>query len=165
MSFFDHGFEGPICWHDVGSDKYRYSVVYLPADMVDALPFKEHPRLRVEGEIAEMPFNGAWIPAKGIWYLMVPKAIMAGAGLSVGDTVEVRFSVADQNHVDMPDELAALLKQDKEFAKRWDALTPGKQRGYAYLVSSAKQSATRVNRAQKAADLLCQGLGPNGRPL
>ncbi|MEM9734466.1 MAG: YdeI/OmpD-associated family protein [Pseudomonadota bacterium] len=165
MSYFDHGFEGPICWHDVGSDKYQYAVVYLPEDLVGDLPLKEHPRLRVEGEIAEMPFNGAWIPAKGIWYLMVPKEIRESVSLSVGDMVEVRFSVADQDHVDMPDELIALLKQDKAFAKRWDALTPGKQRGYAYLVSSAKQNATRVKRAQKAADLLAKGLGPNGRPL
>lgn len=165
MSFFDHGFEGPICLHDVGSDKSQYTVVYLPPELATDLPLKEHPRLRVEGEIAELPFNGAWQPSKGLWYLMMPKTIMANADLAVGDTVEVSFSVADQNHVDMPDELSALLKQDKAFAKRWDTLTPGKQRGYAYLVSSAKQSTTRVKRAQKAADLLEQGLAPNGRPL
>lgn len=165
MSYFDHGFEGPICWHDVGSDKYRYTVVYLPDEIAAQLPLKQHPRLRVAGEIAEMPFNGAWQPAKGVWYLMVPKIIMAQAGLAVGDSVEVRFSVADQDYVEMPEELTLLLKQDKAFAERWKVLTPGKQRGYAYLVSSAKQSATRANRAQKAADLLAQGLGPNGKRL
>ena len=36
--FYDHEFEAPIVHHDVGSARYRYTVVYLPHAMIKRLP-------------------------------------------------------------------------------------------------------------------------------
>jgi hypothetical protein len=63
---YPFSFEGEVVHHDVGT--YRYTVIFLPADIAGQLPFAEHPRLRVTGEVAEIPFSGAWQPVRGRWY-------------------------------------------------------------------------------------------------
>lgn len=49
--------------------------------------------------------------------------------------------------VTLPEELAEVLAQDEEGNQHWQKLTPGKQRGLAYYVDSAKSIDTRINRA------------------
>ena len=41
--------------------KSIFSVIYLPAEIAAQLPLAVHPRLRVEGEINDYPFSGAFI--------------------------------------------------------------------------------------------------------
>lgn len=41
--------------------KYLYSVIYLPAEIAAQLPVAVHPRLRVEDEINDYPFSGAFM--------------------------------------------------------------------------------------------------------
>ncbi len=61
MSFYSFGFEGVVDTFDY--EKYLYSVIYLPAEIAAQLPLAVHPRLRVEGEINDYPFSGAFIPS------------------------------------------------------------------------------------------------------
>jgi uncharacterized protein YdeI (YjbR/CyaY-like superfamily) len=49
--------------------------------------------------------------------------------------------------VELPKELAALLKKSAPFRKAWDAHTPWSARQYAIYVNEAKQAATRERRA------------------
>ncbi len=147
MAYFTHRFETRITHHFVGT--MRYTVVLLDPALHDALPLREHPRLRIEADISGVPVKGAWQPAKGIWYLMLPKAPLKAAELKVGSQVEVAFRVIDQADVDIPRELAERLERVKRLQSAWSKLTPGTQRGLAHFIESAKRAETRKERLQR----------------
>ena len=146
MNYFTHSFEAPIEEHALG--RYAYTVVYLPPELHDELPLKEHPRLRIDAEIAEVPIDGALQPVRGRWYLMVPRPLMKQCGFSLGDRIEVRFRVGDQDAVDVPAELEQALhaKGNRKALAAWKKLTPGAQRGFAHHIKSAKTEPTRNKR-------------------
>jgi uncharacterized protein YdeI (YjbR/CyaY-like superfamily) len=59
----------------------------------------------------------------------------------------------------VPAELTARFRKDPRFRRAFEALTPGRQRGYLYHFASAKQSATRAARIDKAAPAIFEGKG------
>lgn len=62
-----------------------------------------------------------------------------------------------------PDELAEALSDDPDLSAAFDALTPGRQRSYVILLSSAKTSATRHARIARSRDRILAGKGANER--
>lgn len=144
MGYFTHSFETTIALHPVG--RYHYTVVYLPDALAATLPFAQSARLRIEADVSGVAVKGAWQPAGGRWYLMLPKAGLRHAGLAIGSAVEVAFRLLPQDDVDLPPELATLLRQDGAFARAWQALSAGKQRGLAHLLASARKPETRAAR-------------------
>jgi len=46
----------------------------------------------------------------------------------------------------VPAELKAKFRKDPKFKRAFEALTPGRQRGYLFHFTGAKQSATRIAR-------------------
>ena len=144
MSYFTHRFETHVSRHAVGT--YHYTVVYLEAALHSELPLDQHARLRIEADVSGLPVKGAWQPARGRWYLMLPKALLKAAGLKIGSAVEVAFRVLPQDDVDVPEELAARRARMARVRKAWEALSAGKQRGIAHLVSSAKRPETKAAR-------------------
>ena len=56
-------------------------------------------------------------------------------------------------------ELNTIFKSDVAFKKAFQALTPGRQRGYLIYFSGAKQSETRVTRIEKYRDRILAGIG------
>lgn len=163
MGYFSHQFEAQIARHAVGT--YHYTVVYLDPALRAELPLERHARLRVEADVSGIPVKGAWQPARGRWYLMLPKAPLKAAGLRIGSSVEVSFRVLPQDDVDVPEELAALLSRKAGVRAAWQALSAGKQRGLAYLIASAKRVETRkVRLATVEAVLLGKMPLPWARP-
>jgi Bacteriocin-protection, YdeI or OmpD-Associated/Domain of unknown function (DUF1905) len=150
--FYPYTFEAPVERFGVGKvRKVWYNVLFLPADVRAALPFSQYPRLRVEGEIAEMPIANAFIPTgDGRNYVIVAPSVMKEAGVALGDVVEMRFRIADQDHVDVPEALALALQGDEAAQSAWLALTPGKQRMIVQHVLSAKTPATKQRRLDEA---------------
>lgn len=144
MPWFTHRFATAITRHYVGT--MRYTVVLLDQALHDALPLREHPRLRIEADVGGVPVKGAWQPAKGVWYLMLPKAPLKAAGLGIGDVVEVAFRVIAQDDVDIPAELVERLARVKRLRTAWEAHTAGTQRGLAHFIESAKRAETRAAR-------------------
>jgi uncharacterized protein YdeI (YjbR/CyaY-like superfamily) len=63
-----------------------------------------------------------------------------------------------------PDELTAKFRSDPAFKRAFEALTPGRQRGYLYHFAGAKQSATRTARIEKARPAIFAGRGFLERP-
>ena len=59
----------------------------------------------------------------------------------------------------VPPELTERLRKDARFKRAFEALTPGRQRSYLYHFASAKQSATRVSRIEKAMPAIFEGRG------
>jgi uncharacterized protein YdeI (YjbR/CyaY-like superfamily) len=59
----------------------------------------------------------------------------------------------------LPEELKAKFRADPKFKRAFEALTPGRQRGYLFHFTGAKQSATRTARIEKAAPAIFEGRG------
>ena len=64
---------------------------------------------------------------------------------------------------DLPTELADALDADPQFAEAWQALTPGRRRGWVLHFSGAKQAVTRAGRVAKAAEKIFDGKGMHDR--
>lgn len=59
----------------------------------------------------------------------------------------------------VPDELIAKFKEQPDFKVAFEALTPGRQRGYLLHFAAAKQSATRTTRIEKYMPQIRDGKG------
>ena len=147
MSDYPYTFSGKIVHHSMGGDGFRFTVVFLPPQIVRRLQPKQH--LRVDGEINGIRFQGAVHSAKGRWYLMVSKSLMRVCGLAIGKAASVEFDVGDQNAVDVPLELHYALDADEEASRHWAGLTAGRRRSFAYRVASAKLQETRLRRVEE----------------
>jgi uncharacterized protein YdeI (YjbR/CyaY-like superfamily) len=64
---------------------------------------------------------------------------------------------------EMPPEFQARLRSTPSLKAAFEALTPGRQRGYLLHFSSAKQSQTREARIEKCAPLIYSGKGLNDK--
>lgn len=62
---------------------------------------------------------------------------------------------------DMPDEFKNKLGKNPDLKSAFEALTPGRQRGYLLYFSQAKQSKTREARIEKCIPDICDGKGLN----
>lgn len=60
---------------------------------------------------------------------------------------------------DFPDELLMRFDDDPHFREAFEALTPGRQRGYLLHFADAKKSETRIARIDRYADRILEGLG------
>lgn len=140
-------FDAPVEYHDFG--RMKYAVVYLPEAVRQQLPFDQYPRLRVDAEVNEQPIDGAFLPGQGKHYLILSKRLLKSAGLAPGAMAHVNFRLADQDAVTVPEELEMALAANPETQEAWDALTPGKQRGLAYRVASARTAPTRRKRVNE----------------
>ena len=68
-----------------------------------------------------------------------------------------------KRELELPEELTKILKKDRPLAKAFQALTPGRQRGWVMHFAAAKQSQTRTARIEKAAPQILAGKGMNDR--
>ena len=59
----------------------------------------------------------------------------------------------------VPEEFQKLLKENSKVKKAFGSLTPGRQRGYLYFFSQAKQSKTRESRIEKCIPKILTGKG------
>lgn len=157
MSYYDRAFEGHL-EELIYPGKYRYFIVRLSEEMAAELPFDRQPRLRASGEINDLPFHGAWVPAgENLPYLHLSAAFVAELGVRVGDPLEVRFKLEPSDLVEICEALAAALAADPNADAVWQGLTPGRRRGLAHLVGSAKREETRRRRAAKLITDLHEG--------
>lgn len=148
MDWYDHRFEGVVEQHVVGRSRpIRYTVLFLPDALASGLPFDRHPQLRIEGEVNDVPVSGAFVSAgDGRYYLMLSPELLRNAGLAVGMPIEMRFRIADQEAIDVPDDLRSALAGHEAAAAAWAELTTGRRRALAHHVATAKGAATRARR-------------------
>jgi uncharacterized protein YdeI (YjbR/CyaY-like superfamily) len=59
----------------------------------------------------------------------------------------------------VPDELRERFRKDQPYKRAFEALTPGRQRSYLYHFGTAKQSATRTARIERARPAIFAGRG------
>ncbi|MCG8699731.1 MAG: DUF1801 domain-containing protein [Bacteroidales bacterium] len=64
-----------------------------------------------------------------------------------------------KNPEPVPSELIDKFKEDPVFKSAFEALTPGRQRGYVLFFSAPKQSKTRESRIEKSMNKILNGIG------
>ena len=62
-------------------------------------------------------------------------------------------------YASVPEELKEKFRNDPRFKRAFEALTPGRQRGYLFHFAGAKQSRTRTARIEKAMPAIFEGRG------
>ena len=87
---------------------------------------------------------------------IIKKYIKEAISIQSTSTLENTKPTAPKVEVE---ELNAIFKSDINFEKGFQALTPGRQRGYLIYFSGAKQSETRVTRIEKYRDRIIAGIG------
>lgn len=172
MSFYRYSMTGPLELYVIGSKStprvLTYKVLFASPELERELPFSKSPRIRIEGEIEDIPVSCAWQPAgdRG-HYVMVSPAVVRSLGVAPNDLLTLRFNLAPPDAVEVPDELREAIAKKARRQKLWDALTPGRRRGLAHLVASAKTMPVRLKRAALVVEKLEQNrldeLGPPKR--
>jgi len=82
---------------------------------------------------------------------------------AMGHAEAGRLPPKDPGAFVLPAELVAALDADPELAEAFHALTPGRQKSYAILLSGAKTPATRTARIGRSRDRILAGKGATER--
>ncbi|MEN2280874.1 DUF1801 domain-containing protein [Algoriphagus sp. SE2] len=75
----------------------------------------------------------------------------------------LKVEFKDNTNLEFVEELQQKLEDDPSFKAAFEALTPGRQRGYNIYFSQAKQSSTRISRIEKSMGKIFEGKGWNDR--
>ena len=128
-------------------------LVEVPPKVIEALGGKG--RIPVTASLNGVPYRGSIVRMGGDAVLGVQKAIMAEAGVSVGDTLRIEVSNDDVPRVvELPDELAKALRANRTARRVFEGLSYSHRREYARSVAEAKRPETRVRRAERAIEQL-----------
>jgi hypothetical protein len=136
----------PLVW-----GRATYTILRLPSDVVQALGKTK----RVEGEVNDHPINLALTRAPVVdgVFLWAGQSLLDRVGVAPGEPIEVRLRPAQDERIDVPDDITAALLAHGVLAN-WEALTPGKRRGMLYQVETAKTAPTRTKRIAKLVESL-----------
>jgi len=113
-------------------------------------------RLRVRGEVNGFPFRTSLFPDRGGgFYLLVNRALQAGAGAGLGGTAEfVLEPDLEAREAELPDELAVLLDDEAGLREWYDGLTEYMRREIGKWVMGVKSDEARTRRAEQMAERL-----------
>lgn len=137
-------------------------------------PFKDYVSLLfVKGALLADPHH----------LLVAPGAVQAGRQIrfeSLGEIVKMenivktyvyeaieveraglKVKLKEHSEYEVPEELQRKLDGDPALKAAFDALTPGRQRGYMIHVGKAKQAKTRVARVEQCVGRILEGKGLN----
>ena len=164
MGFYQYSSTAPLEEHVISARSgvgrsLTYRVVFLEHQLESKLPFGKGNRLRIEGEIQDVPVHLAWQSAPGRGhYLMVRPTLVRQLKLKLGDVVTVRFNPVPEDVVVLPEVLANALRVSGKHRKLWAALTPGRQRGLSSFVSAVRSPEAQASRVQTVFEELAAGV-------
>ncbi|MEY2442845.1 MAG: hypothetical protein QOJ46_2271 [bacterium] len=116
-------------------------------------------RPAVRGTVNGTPIRGRLAVYGGVTYLGLRREIREAAGIEVGDPVEVVLELDDEPRaVQVPAELEAALAGDDAVRAAYEALAFTHHREYAEWVGEAKRPETRARRAERAVEMLRDGV-------
>ena len=114
-------------------------------------------RPAVRGTVNGTPIRSRLAVYGGVTYLGLRREVREAAGIEVGDVVDVVLELDDEpREVEIPAELDAALTDDARAA--FDALSFTHRREYAEWVGEAKRPETRARRAERAIEMLREGV-------
>ena len=110
-----------------------------------------------------VPYRGSIVRMDGGAVLGVQKAIMAQAGVAVGDTLTVVVRNDDSpREVEVPDELARAFRKNRVAREAFDRLSFSHRREYVRHITEANRPETRAKRIERTIEMLVQQAGSNG---
>jgi hypothetical protein len=137
-------------------------LVEVPPDVIEALGGKG--RIPVRATFNGAPYRGSIVRMGGVTMLGVTKAIMAEAGVGVGDMLTVVVDNDEEpRELEVPGDLAKALRRNRMAREAFEALSYSRQRELVGSIIGAKRPQTRTNRVEQAVRTLTEG-GDSGRP-
>ena len=137
-------------------------LVDVPPEVIEALGSEGSGRGRipVTATFDGVPYRGSIVRMGGGAVLGVQKAIMAEAGVSVGDTLTVVVGNDDApREVEVPDDLAEALRHSDEARAVFEGLSFSHRREYVESITEAKRPATRARRVERTIQQLLERAG------
>jgi hypothetical protein len=130
-------------------------LVDVPPEVVEALGGKG--RIPVTATFDGVPYRGSIVRMGGGAVLGVQKAIMAEAGVSVGDTltVVVRNDEAPRQ-VEVPEDLAEAFGHHDAARVVFEGLSFSHRREYVRSITEAKRPETRARRVEQTIQALLE---------
>jgi hypothetical protein len=130
-------------------------LVDVPPEVIEALGGKG--RIPVTATLDGVPYRGTIVRMGGGALLGVQKAIMAEAGVSVGDTLTVVIRNDDApREVEVPNDLAEALGRDDVARAAFDGLSFSHKREYVDAINEAKRPETRARRIERTIQAMHQ---------
>lgn len=116
-------------------------------------------RVSVKGTINGSEFQSSLFPdGEGGFHMMVNKQMQREAKAKPGDVVHVVIQMdVDERSVDLPPDVEAAMKLNKEAQAGFAKMSPSARKEYVDWITSAKQQETRERRIAKALPLMAQG--------
>jgi hypothetical protein len=151
-------FEGQL-FRPEGVGTWTY--VDIPTEASAALGMKG--QMRVKGTINEHPFQSTAMPhGDGSHYLLVNRALRDATGANQGDIVQVVIEAdTSERSITVPEDFIRVLDGEPEARTIFDKLSYSHKKEYVEWIESAKQTATRQKRMEKAVEMLKGGVrGP-----
>jgi len=127
-------------------------LVDVPPQVIEALGGQGSGRSRipVTATFDGIPYRGSIVRMGGGAVLGVQKAIMAEAGVSVGDTLTVVVRNDDApREVEVPVDLAEALRGNDEARAVFEGLSYSHRREYVDSITEAKRPETRARRVER----------------
>ena len=127
-------------------------LVDVPTEVIEALGGQGSGRGRipVTATFDGVPYRGSIVRMGGGAVLGVQKAIMAEAGVSVGDTLTVVVRNDDApREVEVPVDLAEALRGNDEARAVFEGLSYSHRREYVDSITEAKRPETRARRVER----------------
>jgi uncharacterized protein YdeI (YjbR/CyaY-like superfamily) len=104
-----------------------------------------------------VPYRGSIVKMRGTMMIGVTKAIMAEAGVQIGDTLMVAVENDDApREVEVPSDLAKAFRGARDTKAEWDRLAFTHQREYAEAILDAKKPEIRARRIEKTIEALLE---------
>jgi hypothetical protein len=131
----------------------------VPGDIAAHFVEGTHRRVKctLNGQVTK---QCALMPSKGEYFILLNKNNITKLQLKVGDLVQVELEKDTSTYgLDMPEEFQVCLEQEEEGAKWFEKLTPGKQRSLIFLVSSVKNTDSRIRKSLAILHQLCESNG------
>jgi antitoxin component of MazEF toxin-antitoxin module len=137
-------------------------LVDVPPEVIEALKSQGSGkgRIPVTATFDGVPYRGSIIRMGGGAVLGVQKAIMAEAGVSVGDTLTVVVRNDDApREVQVPDDLAEALAGNDAALAAFEGLSFSHRREYVDAINEAKRPETRSRRVERTVQALIERAG------
>jgi bifunctional DNA-binding transcriptional regulator/antitoxin component of YhaV-PrlF toxin-antitoxin module len=126
--------------------------ITVPFDVEEVFGAK---RVPVKATVNGAEYRGSVVRMGGKYMLGIPKAFREAAGIKAGDNIVVTLEKdAAERAVNVPEDLAALLKKNKDAAKAWEKLSYTHRKEHARAIEDAKKPETRARRIEKAIEML-----------
>ncbi|KAB2917563.1 MAG: DUF1905 domain-containing protein [Bacteroidetes bacterium] len=136
---------------------YMHYILIVPDEIIERI--NKQGRIRTKGTMNGSPFALAIQNLKtGERYFSVSAPMRRAAKIQLSVPVQTEFILVDENELDIPEELIAVLDEDPEGKAAFDKLTTGSKRGLIHYITSVKNVDSRIKRAMQLVEKAKMGL-------